>query len=801
MPRIIADRVMETSTSVGTGAFVLDAAVPGYRRFGAVCAVDDTLDYAIVAVDNDGVPTGEWETGRGTYSAANTLTRSTLYASSSGAAIAFAAGPKMVLHSENAASVGVLIEDAPQTGFRFVRQDGGWVALPPEPGKEYAPFIVNAAALPYFGIAAIPKPFTPTIGNLMVLFIANNNNYGASGGWVDYLHSGGNYADGVGFLWRYVDQAMVDAATISPCDRNIDTGVLFEINAQYIADPANPLAPFIKLKANADNTAGAYTPDVPSAIFYGVCSREGGINSTNPDAELVPPIQGYGGNRTCFAAQIPVAAAGVTEDLTFQYVGGGYGNAFVLMAPLQDPTVAVYVEDAPADGVQYGRKDNDWTPIVASGGGGAVAHKFWRLYYEYMDTRATYGEAVAELEMRATAGGPDQCNGGTPLARNWFQTNVPANAFDGNPNTWWIASGEGQGTNGSAASQYSGWLGYEFASPVTVAEVAVTARNDNGGAPQAPKDFKIEYSDDGVTWRTSFVGSVDGAWGQGETKVFTGPGGSDAGVGVTDIDFAAVVFTVGDGTGIITIDASHNVSSVERLSTTRYLVHFQTPAADRLKLVPSIEAKFPPYANKASLTVGLDRNTDQLSGLGITENAMVIIATDTQYELGQVFIRVGEVGRKAGGGEGGTSRKFVSQAVIGNGVATNWGEFTGNDGTPIPGYALTFTLDAPGVFKVTYNFAYQGNHGVRVKPQADGARIGAPILNGGWDFQTASTYESGTGWGFERSFIVPLAAGTHTLDCLYNAQSSTQQHILGQGFILAEEIAMSPGNVTSIGIY
>ena len=97
MAHIIADRVLETSTTTGTGAFALSAAVTGFRRFSAVCATSDTCPYYIETVDVGGSPTGEWETGIGTYSAANTLTRTTVLASSNAnAAVNFAAGTKRV---------------------------------------------------------------------------------------------------------------------------------------------------------------------------------------------------------------------------------------------------------------------------------------------------------------------------------------------------------------------------------------------------------------------------------------------------------------------------------------------------------------------------------------------------------------------------------------------------------------------------------------------------------------------------------------------------------------------------------
>jgi hypothetical protein len=90
-----AARVAETSTTTGTGDFTLAAAYDAsYRRFSAVASVADTVPYTIVAADLS------WEHGLGTYSAANTLTRTTVFSSSNaGAAVNFAAGAKVVFLS------------------------------------------------------------------------------------------------------------------------------------------------------------------------------------------------------------------------------------------------------------------------------------------------------------------------------------------------------------------------------------------------------------------------------------------------------------------------------------------------------------------------------------------------------------------------------------------------------------------------------------------------------------------------------------------------------------------------------
>lgn len=93
MAHIIADRVYDTSTTTGTGALTLSGSAPtGYRTFSAVMTTNDTCYYSIVLQAGS-----EWETGLGTYSAANTLTRTTVYASSnSNNAVSFSAGTKDV---------------------------------------------------------------------------------------------------------------------------------------------------------------------------------------------------------------------------------------------------------------------------------------------------------------------------------------------------------------------------------------------------------------------------------------------------------------------------------------------------------------------------------------------------------------------------------------------------------------------------------------------------------------------------------------------------------------------------------
>lgn len=97
MSHVSEDRVVESTTTTGTGALVLAGALTGFRSFGSVCSVSDTLWYSLWAVDGSGNATGVYEEGLGTYSATNTLTRTTvLRSSNSNAAVSLAAGTAYV---------------------------------------------------------------------------------------------------------------------------------------------------------------------------------------------------------------------------------------------------------------------------------------------------------------------------------------------------------------------------------------------------------------------------------------------------------------------------------------------------------------------------------------------------------------------------------------------------------------------------------------------------------------------------------------------------------------------------------
>lgn len=91
MPLVVKDRVMETTSSTGTGTITLAGAVSGYQSF-SVIGNGNTTYYAIFAGT-------QWEVGIGTYTlSGTTLSRTTvLESSNSGSLVNFSAGSKTVI--------------------------------------------------------------------------------------------------------------------------------------------------------------------------------------------------------------------------------------------------------------------------------------------------------------------------------------------------------------------------------------------------------------------------------------------------------------------------------------------------------------------------------------------------------------------------------------------------------------------------------------------------------------------------------------------------------------------------------
>jgi hypothetical protein len=112
MAFVVADRVKETTTTVGTGDVALAGAAFGFRTFASGVGNSNTTYYAIVSQTAN-----EWEVGYGTLDATSAnLARTTVFASSnSGSLVTFSAGTKDVFVTQPAARTLVQVNGGAST--------------------------------------------------------------------------------------------------------------------------------------------------------------------------------------------------------------------------------------------------------------------------------------------------------------------------------------------------------------------------------------------------------------------------------------------------------------------------------------------------------------------------------------------------------------------------------------------------------------------------------------------------------------------------------------------------------------
>jgi len=96
------DRLLQTSTTTGTGTLTLAAAPLGFKALSTVYAVSEDLPYAIEGVDALGDLSGQWEVGRGHLDGSGNLVRDLVYSSSTGGFVSFSSTTLRVFVSSSA---------------------------------------------------------------------------------------------------------------------------------------------------------------------------------------------------------------------------------------------------------------------------------------------------------------------------------------------------------------------------------------------------------------------------------------------------------------------------------------------------------------------------------------------------------------------------------------------------------------------------------------------------------------------------------------------------------------------------
>ena len=143
-----------------------------------------------------------------------------------------------------------------------------------------------------------------------------------------------------------------------------------------------------------------------------------------------------------------------------------------------------------------------------------MAHRYWRIYVDAPDS-GSY-TAIQELELRAIFGGADLTGigEGTASASSSFAGGGGTAAFDGNLTDL----STGCWVSGAATSPQ--WIAWAFSVPKSVLEVAILPQARSDLANRGPRNFRIQFSDDGVGWTDSKVYTGITGWTVGVWKIF-----------------------------------------------------------------------------------------------------------------------------------------------------------------------------------------------------------------------------------------------------------------------------------------
>lgn len=135
------------------------------------------------------------------------------------------------------------------------------------------------------------------------------------------------------------------------------------------------------------------------------------------------------------------------------------------------------------------------------------AHTYWRL-----NVSANNGGSnlqIAELALFVAGGASSAATGGTASASTTSGAQAASLAFDGVASTYW------------SATVATGQLQYQFASAVDIASYQISSRSDSNQSSMCPKNWTLEYSDNGSSWTVADTVTNQTIWGQQATNSYT----------------------------------------------------------------------------------------------------------------------------------------------------------------------------------------------------------------------------------------------------------------------------------------
>ncbi|PZR73614.1 MAG: hypothetical protein DI537_46470, partial [Stutzerimonas stutzeri] len=133
-------------------------------------------------------------------------------------------------------------------------------------------------------------------------------------------------------------------------------------------------------------------------------------------------------------------------------------------------------------------------------------HEYWRVYFDANNSTSFCGLTELQFFKANSITNAVSMFPGTPLSSG----GTPALAFDnGASSSGWNVAGSNQQ-----------WIGYHFSKAVGIARVRITAAQFTD---QSPKDFRVQYSDNGTDWTDAWTVTGQTDWFNGEVRQFIDP--------------------------------------------------------------------------------------------------------------------------------------------------------------------------------------------------------------------------------------------------------------------------------------
>lgn len=150
--------------------------------------------------------------------------------------------------------------------------------------------------------------------------------------------------------------------------------------------------------------------------------------------------------------------------------------------------------------------------VSAGGGGPTLPAVYWRLSISANDGDASF-TSLGELEMYSGDSRLNRCTGGTATASTEESGHAATRAFNSS-----LVGGQYWATASGSATP--SWLQYQFASPITIDRFMIR-HIKTASLTGMPKDFTLQYSNDGVSWATQHTVTGQTAWTRNAGRLFT----------------------------------------------------------------------------------------------------------------------------------------------------------------------------------------------------------------------------------------------------------------------------------------